>query len=185
MTEYGVPTTAVGRAVVVMVSAAAEMVSVRLAVAVWAGELESVTLKLSGVAVTTVAGVPLISPLEVFKVKPAGNVPEINCQAYAPVPPVAVSVCEYAVPMVPPGSDVVVMERGVAVMVRVRLTLAVSAGEPESVALKVRGVAFTRLVGVPPIKPVEAFSVNPLGKVPEVNCQVCAPVPPTAVSVCE
>src|ERR1039458_5203423 len=148
-----------------MVSAAAEMVSVRLAVAVRAGELESVTLKLSGVAVTTVAGVPLISPLEVFKVKPAGNVPEINCQAYAPVPPVAVSVCEYAVPMVPPGSDVVVMERGVAV--------------------KVRGVAFTRLVGVPPIKPVEAFSVNPLGKVPEVNCQVCAPVPPTAVSVCE
>ena len=94
MKEYGVPTTAVGRAVVVMVSAAAEMVSVRLAVAVCAGELESVTLKLSSVAVTTVADVPLINPLEVFKVKPAGNVPEVSCQVYAPVPPVARSVCE-------------------------------------------------------------------------------------------
>jgi hypothetical protein len=84
---------------------------------------------------------------------------------------------------VPFGSDAVVIESGVAVIVRVKLTLAVSAGEPESVALKVRGVAFTRLVGVPPIKPVEAFSDNPLGRAPEVNCQVCAPVPPVAVSV--
>ena len=87
--------------------------------------------------------------------------------------------------MVPLGSDVVVMESGAAVMVRFRLTLAVWAGEPESVAKKVRGAAFTWLVGVPLIRPVAAFSVNPLGKVPEVNCQVCAPVPPVAVSVCE
>ena len=87
--------------------------------------------------------------------------------------------------MVPFGSDVVVMESGAAVMVRFRLTLAVWAGEPESVARKVRGVAFTWLVGVPPIRPVEAFSVSPLGKVPAVNCQVCAPFPPVAVSVCE
>src|ERR1039457_7464718 len=50
--------------------------------------------------------------------------------------------------MVPFGSDVVVMESGAAVMVRFRLTLAVWAGEPESVARKVRGVAFTWLVGV-------------------------------------
>ena len=88
------PTTAVGRAVVVMVSAAAEMVSVRLTFAVCAGEPESVTLKLSGVAVTAAVGVPPICPVEAFKVKPAGNVPEVNCQVYAPVPPVARSVCE-------------------------------------------------------------------------------------------
>jgi hypothetical protein len=92
--EYGTPTVALGRDVVVMVSAGAEIVSDRLAVAVCTGEPESVTLKLRGVAVTAVVGVPLIKPVDVLNVKPAGNVPEVNCQVYVPVPPVAASVCE-------------------------------------------------------------------------------------------
>ena len=79
---------------VVIDSAVTEMVSERLTVAVCAGEPESVTLKLSGVAVTPADGVPLINPVDVLRPRPAGNEPEVNCQVYAPVPPVAESVCE-------------------------------------------------------------------------------------------
>ena len=70
-------------------------------------------------------------------------------------------------------------------IVRLSVAEAVCAGEPESVALKVSGVAFTATVGVPLIKPVEAFRVRPLGSVPLVNCQVTAPVPPLVARVCE
>ena len=52
-------------------------------------------------------------------------------------------------------------------------------------ALKVSGVALAVAVGVPLIRPVDAFSVNPAGKVPEVNCQVTAPAPPIDASVWE
>ena len=77
------------------------------------------------------------------------------------------------------------MLRAVAAMVRARVTVAVCAGEPESVALKVSGVALAAAVGVPLIKPVEPFSDKPAGIVPLVNCQVTAPVPPVAARVCE
>ena len=56
------------------------MVNVRFAEALCAGEPESVTLKVSGVAVTWLEGVPLISPLEAFSPNPAGNVPLVSCQ---------------------------------------------------------------------------------------------------------
>jgi hypothetical protein len=39
-------------------------------------------------------------------------------------------------------------------------------------AWKVNGVAFTGTVGVPVIAPVEAFRLNPVGKVPLVIDQV-------------
>ncbi len=63
-----------------MVSAGGAMVRVKFAVAVCAGEPESVTLKLSGVAVTWVVGVPLIKPVDAFSDNPAGSVPAVNCQ---------------------------------------------------------------------------------------------------------
>jgi hypothetical protein len=56
------------------------MVSVKDAVAVCGGVLESVTLNVSGVAVTNAVGVPATTPVEAFNVKPAGSVPEVNCQ---------------------------------------------------------------------------------------------------------
>src|SRR5258707_12859363 len=82
------------------------MVRFRLTVAVWTGELESVTLKLSGVALTAAVGVPLINPLDAFNVNPAGKVPAVNCQVYAPDPPGARKVCEYGVFTAPLGRDV-------------------------------------------------------------------------------
>ena len=52
----------------------------RFAAAVTAGELESVTLKVSGVALVTALGVPLIHPVEALSERPDGKVPAVNCQ---------------------------------------------------------------------------------------------------------
>jgi hypothetical protein len=73
----------------------------------------------------------------------------------------------------PAGSgDVVVITKVAGAMVNVKLAEAVCAGDPESVTLKVRGVAATCVEGVPLISPVAAFSPNPDGKVPLVSCHV-------------
>ena len=57
-------------------------------------------------------------------------------------------------------------------MVNVRLTVAVCAEEPESVTLKVSGVALATAVGVPPIRPLEAFRLKPAGRVPDITVHV-------------
>jgi hypothetical protein len=176
-----VPTAPFGSDVVVIVNAE-PMVRVRFAVPC-AGEPASVALKLNGVALAVAVGVPLIRPDDAVRVRPAGKVPEVNCQVTAPMAPVAASVWEYGVPTTPFGSDVVVIVNWA--MVRVRFPVAVCAGVPESVALKVNGVALAVAVGVPLIRPEDAFSVNPAGRVPEVNCQLTAPLPPIDASVWE
>ena len=155
----------------VIFSWAGAMVRVRFTVAVCTGELESVTLKLNGVALIAVVGVPLIRPVDAVSERPAGNVPTVNCHVYGPVPPEAASDWEYAAPTCPSGREVVVMVSPGPVMVSVRLAVAVWAGEPESVALNVSGVALTIAVGVPLICPVVALSVRPFGSVPAVSCQ--------------
>ena len=93
----------------VILNAGGVMVRFRTTLAVCTGELESVTWKLSGVAFTAAVGVPLIKPVDAFNVNPAGKVPVVNCQVYAPDPPVARMVCEYDAPTAPLGSDVVRM----------------------------------------------------------------------------
>src|ERR1035437_2560660 len=158
--------------VVVIVSVKGEIVRVRIVVAVCAGVPESVTLKPSGVWFAGAVGLPLICPVAACKTKPLGRVPEINCQEYEPVPPVAANVCEYGEPTAPLTSELVVMVSGGGAMVSVRLTLAFCAGEPESVTLKVSGVALITVEGVPVIKPEDAVSANPAGSAPAVNCQV-------------
>ena len=55
--------------------------------------LASVTCTVK-LAVPLVVGVPLISPVELFSVSPAGNEPVLMDQVYGPAPPLAVSVCE-------------------------------------------------------------------------------------------
>jgi len=63
-----------------MTSDAGEMVRAKLAVCVRAGRLESTTLKVSGVLATAAEGVPVIAPVEAFKVKPAGREPAVSDQ---------------------------------------------------------------------------------------------------------
>ena len=57
-----------------------EIVSVRFAVCVRAKLLESVTVKVRGVPATEAEGVPVIAPVEAFRVKPAGRVPPVSDQ---------------------------------------------------------------------------------------------------------
>ena len=97
------------------------------------------------------------------------------------IPPVAASVCKYAVPMVPSGREVVVIVTG-------PLTVSVYAACPvilfESVAVTVN-VAEPGSWGVPLMIPVPAPSVSPTGRLPEVTAHEYGAVPPLAVSVCE
>jgi hypothetical protein len=53
--------------------------------------VESVTLTVK-VDVPEVVGVPDTTPVEAFKVKPAGNVPTLRDHEYGPVPPEAARV---------------------------------------------------------------------------------------------
>jgi hypothetical protein len=78
--EYVVPTWPIANDAVVIVSVAGEVVSVRLAFTVCAGELESVTLNVKAVALTAAVGAPLIKPVNELSVKPLGNDPEMSPQ---------------------------------------------------------------------------------------------------------
>lgn len=63
-----------------MIAGAADlMVRESVAEFVWAGWLESVTLKVSDVAFVADVGVPLITPLE-ERLRPAGSVPAVSVQ---------------------------------------------------------------------------------------------------------
>jgi len=184
---YAVPTWPLGRVVVVIAKAAAALtVSVRLADFVCAGLLVSVTVNVSGVALTVAVGVPVIAPVVAFSERPAGSVPDVTDQEYGVVPPAAVSVALYAVPTCPLGRLGVVIDSGAvpeALTVRVRFAELVCAGLLASVTVNVRGVEVTAVVGVPVIAPVDALNESPAGSVPEVSVQVYGAVPPVAVSV--
>jgi hypothetical protein len=56
------------------------MVRVKVAVCVRAGLLESVTLKERGVLATDAEGVPVMAPVEAFRVKPVGSEPLVSDQ---------------------------------------------------------------------------------------------------------
>lgn len=78
MAEYGAPTCPFGSEVVVMRRAAGLVVSVKTAVAFWAGLPASVTLKVNDVPDTAAVGVPVIAPVAVFNDNPAGNAPLVS-----------------------------------------------------------------------------------------------------------
>ena len=58
----------------------ATMVRLRLTVLFCAGVPESVTWKVSAVALTAALGVPVIAPVEPFSVRPPGRVPLVSDQ---------------------------------------------------------------------------------------------------------
>ena len=68
--------------------------------------------------VPSAAGVPLTTPLEAFKVNPLGSAPPVTDQVIGLLP-LALSVCEYAVPTTAAGNDVVRIE-GAAFTVRLK-----------------------------------------------------------------
>ena len=136
-------------------------------------------------AVPEVVGVPEITPVDATRARPAGRVPELTVQLYGVVPPLACSVAEYAVPVVPPGSDVVVINGDCATAATsiLRFAVAVAAGELESFTCTVKAEV-PACVGVPEIRPEPAM-VSPTGKLPFIIDQLYGPVPPVAAKVVE
>src|SRR5581483_5098073 len=104
----GTPTALFGSDVVVMVRVAGRIVNVRTTVAVCGGLLESVTWNVT-VPADGFVGVPVIWPVALFSVKPAGKRPEITVQEYGATPARAVRVWENGVPTTPVTIDVVAM----------------------------------------------------------------------------
>ena len=155
---------------VVIVNGPDAMDMLRSTVAACTGTAESLSLNVSGVAVMGFVGVPLIWPVAAFKVRPAGNVPAVNCQLVLGTPPVDVSVCEYAVPTLPLGSDVVVIVSGPDAMDMLRVAMLDC--EPESLTWNTNCRLVTTSIGVPLIDPVLEFSVRPAGKLPETTSQL-------------
>ena len=92
--KYGAPIPPLGKDVVVMVKAEDVIVRNSVAEAFCAGMLESVTWRTSLRFETGTVGVPLINPLEGFKVNPAGRAPKVIDQLKGVVPPAAASVDE-------------------------------------------------------------------------------------------
>jgi hypothetical protein len=78
-----------GRELVVIANVAGAIVSVRLTVFVCFELSESCTWNVSGVLVTVAVGVPVIVPVDTFKLKPAGTVPFVMDHVYGVVPPLA------------------------------------------------------------------------------------------------
>ena len=68
------------------------MVSFSVTLLVCAVALESVTRKVSGIALALVFGVPLIAPLAAVSVSPVGSVPAVTVHDSGAVPPLAASV---------------------------------------------------------------------------------------------
>ncbi len=92
-----VPTTALCGVPVgaIVVGTGTTTVRTKLADAVAAGEAESVTLKVKGVFTAGTVGVPVIAPVEGFKVNPFGRVLVLD-HVYGVVPPLAAKVALYA-----------------------------------------------------------------------------------------
>jgi hypothetical protein len=80
-------------------------------------------------------------------------------------------VVEYAVPAVPPGSDVVVTVGGCGTAATAMLSAFVPVLFAASVTCTVND-AVPAVVGIPEIAPVDATSVKPAGRVPALIVQV-------------
>jgi hypothetical protein len=158
---------------------------VRLNVAVVEFEAESVTLTVK-LGVPVAFGVPERTPAaDKLKLTAARLLaPEVTVHVYpVPDPPVAASVCAYAVPTMPAGRVApVVMLIPLAIVIEIE---PVAVSDPESVTLTEKFCG-PGVVGVPEITP-PVERLKPPGSVdPLANVHVYpVPVPPVADSACE
>lgn len=165
---YATPTCPVAVGVLVMLSAAVEMVIV--------GVMDLTVPELSvrvmvGVYEVAVVGVPESTPPE--KVSPAGRTPEYD-HVYGDVPPDPFMVKgPYAVPTVPLGGELVIdSEAGLTVseyMVDTDCCVQLLVAWSWSLTVMVILVAVPDDVGVPEITPVDWFRDKPDGRFPPVH----------------
>ncbi|HEY3838650.1 MAG TPA: hypothetical protein VGL72_18860, partial [Bryobacteraceae bacterium] len=132
-------------------------------------------MKLDGPAAL---GVPDMVPPE--RLNPAGRDPVDSDHVYGGDPPVALSACEYATPVVPGGNeDVVIFRAGVLI---VNDNWAVAETDALSVTFTVK-LDDAAAVGVPDMVPPERL--NPGGRDPVDSDHVYGGDPPVALSACE
>ena len=148
-----------------MTSEAGETVSVKLAVCVRAGLLESVTLKVRGVLVTDCGrragdGAGRSIQGQASRKSAAGQRPSVRRDAAGSRESGTVSDSCLSVRQRRGRDD---QRRGE--IVRVKAAVCVRAGVLESVTIKVSGVLATAAEGVPVMAPVEAFRAKPAGRV--------------------
>ena len=179
--EYAVPAVPPGKDVVVTKGGCAVVATTILSAFVAMLFPASLTCIVKD-AVPAVVGVPLICPVELFSVRPAGKEPEMIAQVYGVVPALACSVVEYAVPTVPPGSDVVVTIGGCAATVILKALVPVLFAASFTCIVN---DAVPAVVGVPEMTPVDATRLSPAGSVPALTVQLYGAVPPLACSVAE
>src|SRR5205814_1850593 len=121
-------------------------------------------------------GVPaMVAPLSE---RPSGSAPDV-VHVLPPVPPLAASVCEYALPTVPLGSDEVVITSAAGSIAMESCFVAVAFDESFTWTVN---VLFPAAVGVPAM--VAPLSERPSGSAPDV-VHVLPPVPPLSANVCE
>jgi hypothetical protein len=165
----------VGSDVVVTLSSGALIVMLNILIAVCAvGVSASVTFTVKSIGpVTLPVGVPLIAPVLVFNVSPAGSEPLLIDQAYGVIPPLAASVAPYTVPSVPAASEeVLTLSRGALTAILRFADCVLAVGVSESVTDTVKlFVPTCGPVGLPVIAPVDAFRLNPAGRLPDVTDQ--------------
>src|SRR5260370_20297560 len=142
--------------------------------AVGVAESVAVTEKL---VVAVVVGDPVIAPVVLLSVRPAGSKPTVTAHVTGGVPPLDSRVVLYATPNVPFGSVFVVIARGAASTMMLIALLASCCGVLVSAACTVK-FDVPGVVGVPEITPVPLFSVRPTGNVPRVTLHVIGAEPP-------
>jgi hypothetical protein len=104
LAEYAVPTVPPASVVVEnVIAGGAATPIVNVCVALAAGDPESFTVTVN-VTLPAAVGVPVIAPVDAFKLKPGGNVPVVTVHVSGATPPTDASVTEYAVPTVAPAS---------------------------------------------------------------------------------
>ena len=87
---YAVLMLPAGSDAVITLSVEAVMAMLRFALAVFFGDSESVTVTMKFVVPVNVPlGVPEITPVAAFKLRPAGRLPVVTAQLYGVIPPVA------------------------------------------------------------------------------------------------
>jgi hypothetical protein len=127
-----------------------------------------------------VVGVPEMTPAG-LRERPPGKVPENTDHALPPAPPLAASVCEYAVPAVPFGSEDVATVRAAGAIAILSCFVAVVFDESLTCTVK---LVLPAVLGVPEMTPA-GLSERPAGRFPEDTAHELPPDPPLAASVCE
>jgi hypothetical protein len=176
---YGDPSTAAGREVVVIAGGTATpTVMLNGCVTDCAGVLPSVTLIVKDDGPVGPVGVPVMAPVLLVRLSPAGNVPTLTLNDSG-ANPAAWMVWLYGDPCVAAGREVVVIVGGPG-LIRIVSAWVTDTGPTvlESVIFTVKVAVPVVPVGVPVIAPVLVFRLKPVGSAPLMIEYVSVPAPP-------